>query len=74
MFSHIHLGTTDFDRALAFYEPLARALGLVPRFNEPARGRITTPTTTAPTFATRTATSWRWPAMPRQPEVHFDLN
>lgn len=37
MFSHIHLGTADFDRALAFYEPLARALGLVPRFNEPAQ-------------------------------------
>lgn len=32
MFSHVHLGVTDFDRALAFYTPVLAALGLRPRF------------------------------------------
>lgn len=35
MFSHIHLGTADFDRAFGFYEAIARELGLVLRFKEP---------------------------------------
>jgi catechol 2,3-dioxygenase-like lactoylglutathione lyase family enzyme len=34
MFSHIFVGITDFDRALAFYEPLMRVLGIQPRFCE----------------------------------------
>lgn len=34
MFSHIHLGTADFERAFVFYEAIADALGLVLRFKE----------------------------------------
>jgi lactoylglutathione lyase len=37
MFSHIFVGVTDFDRALAFYEPLMQALGIPPRFCERER-------------------------------------
>ncbi len=37
MFSHVFVGVTDFDRALAFYEPLMAALGLERRFCD--RGR-----------------------------------
>lgn len=37
MFSHIFVGVTDFDRALAFYTPLMEALGIAQRFCEPAR-------------------------------------
>lgn len=37
MFSHIFVGVTDFDRALAFYNPLMAALGIAPRFCEPAQ-------------------------------------
>ncbi|KQW45673.1 MULTISPECIES: VOC family protein [unclassified Roseateles] len=37
MFSHVHLGTRDFDRALAFYRPLLALLGVAERFCEPAR-------------------------------------
>jgi lactoylglutathione lyase len=32
MFSHLMIGITDFDRALAFYRPLTQALGLRERF------------------------------------------
>jgi lactoylglutathione lyase len=32
MFSHIFVGVSDFDRALAFYNPLMAALGLKLRF------------------------------------------
>lgn len=32
MFSHIFLGVTDFDRALAFYQPVMASLGLEQRF------------------------------------------
>jgi lactoylglutathione lyase len=32
MFSHIFVGVSDFDRALAFYEPLMAALGIERRF------------------------------------------
>ena len=32
MFSHIFVGVSDFDRALAFYNPLMSALGLTARF------------------------------------------
>lgn len=32
MFSHIFVGTNDFDRALAFYRPLMQALGIEARF------------------------------------------
>jgi lactoylglutathione lyase len=32
MFSHIFVGVNDFDRALAFYEPLMAALGIERRF------------------------------------------
>ena len=37
MFSHIFVGVTDFDRALAFYNPVMAALGIKPRFCEPER-------------------------------------
>lgn len=36
MISHVTLGITDFDRALAFYDGLARILGLRPRFCDAA--------------------------------------
>ena len=32
MFSHIFIGVTDFDKALAFYDPLMNTLGVKPRF------------------------------------------
>lgn len=32
MFSHIFIGVGDFERALAFYQPLMAALGLTQRF------------------------------------------
>jgi catechol 2,3-dioxygenase-like lactoylglutathione lyase family enzyme len=34
MFSHIHVGVSDFDRAMAFYAPLMSALGLELKFVE----------------------------------------
>lgn len=37
MFSHVFIGVSDFDRALAFYRPLMEALGIEPRFCEPER-------------------------------------
>jgi lactoylglutathione lyase len=37
MFSHIFVGVTDFDRALAFYRPLMQVLGIRERFCETAR-------------------------------------
>jgi lactoylglutathione lyase len=37
MFSHIFVGVRDFDRALAFYQPLMAVLGIEQRFCE--RGR-----------------------------------
>jgi catechol 2,3-dioxygenase-like lactoylglutathione lyase family enzyme len=37
MFSHIFVGVDDFDRALAFYEPLMVALGNVHRFTDRSR-------------------------------------
>lgn len=37
MFSHIFVGVSDFDRALAFYRPLLSALGLQERFCERSR-------------------------------------
>lgn len=37
MFSHIHLGTSDFARAVDFYTPLMAELGLVLKFCDPAR-------------------------------------
>jgi catechol 2,3-dioxygenase-like lactoylglutathione lyase family enzyme len=37
MFSHIFVGVTDFDRALAFYSPVMEALGIQLRFCEPGR-------------------------------------
>lgn len=37
MFSHIMIGVTDFDRALAFYQPVLNALGVRFRFQEPER-------------------------------------
>ncbi|RJF96516.1 VOC family protein [Noviherbaspirillum cavernae] len=37
MFSHIFLGVSDFDRALAFYNPVMSALGIKPRFCERER-------------------------------------
>jgi lactoylglutathione lyase len=37
VFSHIFVGVTDFDRALAFYTPLMAALGIKLRFCEPER-------------------------------------
>lgn len=37
MFSHIFLGVSDFERALAFYQPLLASLGLTQRFCERQR-------------------------------------
>ena len=37
MFSHIFVGITDFDRALAFYNPVMAALGIAPRFCDRTR-------------------------------------
>jgi catechol 2,3-dioxygenase-like lactoylglutathione lyase family enzyme len=37
VFSHIFIGISDFDRALAFYNPLMATLGIQPRFCDPAR-------------------------------------
>jgi len=37
MFSHIHVGVSDFDRAHAFYAPLMGELGLRQRFFDPDR-------------------------------------
>lgn len=37
MFSHVIVGVGDFDRALAFYQPLMAALGIAPRFVERSR-------------------------------------
>jgi hypothetical protein len=37
MFSHIHVGVTDFRRAHAFYAPLMAELGLRQRFFDEAR-------------------------------------
>ena len=37
MLSHIFLGTSDFDRALAFYTPLMACLGHPPRFCDRSR-------------------------------------
>lgn len=37
MFSHVFVGITDFDRALAFYEPLMRILGIEQRFCDRSR-------------------------------------
>ena len=37
MFSHIFVGTNDFERALAFYRPLMDVLGIQARFCDPAR-------------------------------------
>ena len=36
MFSHIFIGVTNFDRALAFYQPVMAALGIAPRFVDAA--------------------------------------
>jgi catechol 2,3-dioxygenase-like lactoylglutathione lyase family enzyme len=32
MFSHIFVGVSDFQRALAFYQPVLSALGIAARF------------------------------------------
>jgi lactoylglutathione lyase len=37
MFSHIFVGVADFERALAFYEPLMAALGIERRFCDRSR-------------------------------------
>ncbi|SME99255.1 VOC family protein [Pseudogulbenkiania subflava] len=37
MFSHIFIGVSDFDRALAFYEPLMATLGIKLRFCDRSR-------------------------------------
>jgi lactoylglutathione lyase len=37
VFSHIFVSVTDFQRALAFYNPVMAALGIRPRFCEPER-------------------------------------
>lgn len=37
MFSHIFLGVSDFERALAFYAPLMEALGVEARFCDRTR-------------------------------------
>ena len=37
MFSHVFVGVTDFERALAFYDAMLATLGVTRRFCEPAR-------------------------------------
>ncbi|NRT56263.1 VOC family protein [Sphaerotilus uruguayifluvii] len=37
MFSHVFVGVSDFDRAMAFYRPVMEALGLPLRFVEAER-------------------------------------
>lgn len=37
MFSHIFVGVSDFDRAMAFYKPVMHALGVQARFCDPGR-------------------------------------
>jgi len=37
MFSHVFVGTADFDRSLAFYEPLMSLLGIAQRFCDRSR-------------------------------------
>ena len=37
MFSHIFVGVSDFERALAFYKPLMHALGIEARFVDASR-------------------------------------
>ncbi len=37
MFSHVFLGTNDFDTALRFYRPLMDALGIAARFCDASR-------------------------------------
>ncbi|OWQ85646.1 glyoxalase [Roseateles aquatilis] len=37
MFSHVFIGVSDFERALAFYSPLMSALGIQQRFCDPGR-------------------------------------
>jgi catechol 2,3-dioxygenase-like lactoylglutathione lyase family enzyme len=37
LFSHIMIGVSDFDRAMAFYQPIMEALGVKFRFVEEAR-------------------------------------
>ncbi|OIQ80547.1 glyoxalase-like domain protein [mine drainage metagenome] len=37
MFSHVMVGVTDFDRALAFYKPVLEVLGVPFRFHEADR-------------------------------------
>jgi lactoylglutathione lyase len=53
MFSHIFLGVSDFERALAFYQPLMQVLGLQQRFCErerPWAGWQTSPQQPRPLF------------------------
>ena len=53
MFSHIMVGVTDFERALAFYKPVLDALGevsdILAATAEPSRYRMT-PLTTLPLY------------------------
>ena len=37
MFSHVCVGTNDFDRAMSFYEPLMETLGIAARFCDASR-------------------------------------
>jgi catechol 2,3-dioxygenase-like lactoylglutathione lyase family enzyme len=37
MLSHVHIGITDFDRALAFYSGVMGELGFPLKFSEPAK-------------------------------------
>lgn len=52
MFSHIFLGVSDFDRALAFYQAVMASLGIEQRFCEPDRpwAGWETPGTVRPLF------------------------
>lgn len=37
MYSHVFVGVSDFDRALAFYQPLMAVLGIAQRFADRSR-------------------------------------
>ena len=75
MFSHVTLGIRDPDRALAFYRPLAAALGLVEKFAETESDRFwagyTRPDAPRPLFIVTQPWNGQAPAPGNGPMVAF---
>ncbi|GKY90197.1 VOC family protein [Sinisalibacter aestuarii] len=75
MFSHVTLGISDLDRALAFYRPLTAALELEEKFNTPDIGRFwagyVTPGTDRPIFIVTQPWNEEAPAPGNGPMVAF---